>query len=74
MQSLLDQKSRNQVAPTTAKIEHGAAVGYFFGERVDPDPIIPAGAPAGRVPLCRTTSIKADDGFRKRDGHWEFIL
>ena len=51
MHSLLYQEPRDRLAPSATEVKYATAAGQLFGERVDPDPIVPTAAPAGRVPL-----------------------
>jgi PPOX class probable F420-dependent enzyme len=56
-QSLVDQESRDRLAPATAEVEHPAAASQLFGES-----IVPAAASTGCIPQCCVASIKVDDG------------
>lgn len=49
--SMLYQEPRDRLSPSAAEVKHATAAGQLFGERVDPNPIVPSAAPAVRVLL-----------------------
>jgi hypothetical protein len=69
LHSLLDEEASDRLASRAAEVEHPAAAGQPHGERVDPNPIVPAAAPPGYVPLHGVSSVEVDHTFGRVVGH-----